>query len=99
MKHKKLIEIPPYYIDTLHFTGWPDFGVPDNANALNHMVMGLRQLNPNMTVVHCSAGVGRTGTLLAISRIMDEIDCEVQFIDVFATVLALRKDRCFMVNF
>jgi hypothetical protein len=82
-----------------HYTGWPDFGVPINSNILLQMVLGLRQLKPSMTVVHCSAGVGRTGTFFAMSRIMDEIDDGVHSIDVFSTVLALRKDRRLMVTF
>jgi receptor-type tyrosine-protein phosphatase beta len=82
-----------------HYTGWPDFGVPENSNVLIQLVLDLQQLQPHMTVIHCSAGVGRTGTFLAMSRLMDEIDDGVQSIDVFSTVLALRKDRRFMVTF
>jgi protein tyrosine phosphatase len=82
-----------------HYTGWPDFGVPENSNVLIQLVLDLKQLQHHMTVVHCSAGVGRTGTFFAMSRIMDEIDNDVQSIDVFSTVLALRKDRRFMVTF
>jgi protein tyrosine phosphatase len=82
-----------------HYTGWPDFGVPDNSSDLIQMILDLKQVNhPGMTVIHCSAGVGRTGTFLALSRIMDEIHNGVQTIDVFSTVMDLRKDRRYMVR-
>jgi protein tyrosine phosphatase len=97
------------YLDTLtsevsivihyYYTGWPDFGVPEYSSTLIQMILALRELKPCVTVVHCSAGVGRTGTFLAMSRFMDEIDDNVESIDVFATVLNLRKDRRFMVRF
>jgi receptor-type tyrosine-protein phosphatase beta len=84
-----------------HYTGWPDFGVPDNSIALHELITDVKtakQLNPGMTVLHCSAGVGRTGTFLALSRILDEFNNDAETIDVLATVLALRKDRRYMVH-
>jgi protein tyrosine phosphatase len=84
-----------------HYTGWPDFGVPENSNALHDLITEVnaaKQLNPGMTVIHCSAGVGRTGTFLALSRIMNEFNNGAETIDVLATVLVLRKDRRYMVH-
>lgn len=81
-----------------HYTAWPDFGVPDDSKALIQMVLDLRKLSSRtMTVVHCSAGVGRTGTFLSLIRLLDQIDAGKTHIDIFNTVLTLRRDRTFMV--
>ena len=49
-------------------------------------------------LVHCSAGVGRTGTMLALNKIMEDIDRGAKDIDIFNTVLSLRSERVFMVQ-
>ncbi|XP_053545324.1 receptor-type tyrosine-protein phosphatase beta [Bombina bombina] len=86
-----------------HFTAWPDHGVPDATVVL----MNFRNIicdyvkhhcSPNSpTLVHCSAGVGRTGTFIALDRIMRQIEAE-DSIDVFGTVYNLRMNRSLMVQ-
>ena len=50
-------------------------------------------------LVHCSAGVGRTGTFLAVYKLwLDYINPNVKELSVFPTVLALRRQRCLMVQ-
>ena len=50
-------------------------------------------------MVHCSAGVGRTGTFLAVYKLwFDYINPNVKELSVFNTVLALRRQRCLMVR-
>ena len=50
-------------------------------------------------MVHCSAGVGRTGTFLAVYKLwLDYINPNVKELSVFPTVLALRRQRCLMVQ-
>ena len=51
-------------------------------------------------IVHCSAGVGRTGTFIALYKLMEKIDEGVvrDTIDVYNEVFQLRQDRCFMVK-
>ena len=51
-----------------------------------------------MGLVHCSAGVGRTGTMLALNKIMEDIDRGSEDIDIFNTVLNLRSERVLMVQ-
>ena len=54
---------------------------------------------PGTILVHCSAGVGRTGTFLAVYKLwLDYINPEVKELAVFPTVLELRKQRCKMVQ-
>ena len=60
-------------IKHFHFTTWPDFGVPEPPQTLVRFVRAYRQhLTPDQTpvVVHCSAGVGRSGTFIALDRIL-----------------------------
>jgi len=54
----------------------------------------------NNVVVHCSAGVGRTGTFIALYKLMDWIDStpNIEKVDIFNEVLLLRKNRCNMVR-
>lgn len=48
------------------YTGWPDQGTPDkNDLAFQHVIEALKN-ETELSCVHCSAGVGRTGTLIAI---------------------------------
>ena len=54
---------------------------------------------PGTILVHCSAGVGRTGTFLAVYKLwLDYINPNVKELSVFPTVLALRRQRCLMVQ-
>ena len=55
----------------LHFLEWPDFGVPADVAMLDPLLESMRKYRQESdlmgpTVVHCSAGIGRTGTILAI---------------------------------
>ena len=50
-------------------------------------------------LVHCSAGVGRTGTFLAVYKLwLDYINPNIKELAVFPTVLELRRQRCLMVQ-
>ncbi|CAL2038481.1 unnamed protein product [Caenorhabditis brenneri] len=61
-KHKKTGETKP--VDLLLYKGWPDFGAPRNVDPIMNMLKFSKSYNH--VLVHCSAGVGRTGTLIAI---------------------------------
>ncbi|XP_073434625.1 receptor-type tyrosine-protein phosphatase beta-like [Dendrobates tinctorius] len=86
-----------------HFTAWPDHGVPKATGVLIEFRNLVREYMTNddsmhsPIVVHCSAGVGRTGTLIALDRIMKQIETESQ-IDVYGVVYDLRMHRGLMVQ-
>ena len=64
-------------IKHFHFTTWPDFGVPEPPQTLVRFVRAYRQhLTPDQTpvVVHCSAGVGRSGTFISLDRLLQVRD-------------------------
>ncbi|KAM6358633.1 receptor-type tyrosine-protein phosphatase eta isoform 1-T1 [Alca torda] len=85
-----------------HFTSWPDHGVPETTDLLisfRHLVHEYSSQNPidSPTLVHCSAGVGRTGTFIAIDRLIQQIEME-NTVDVYGAVYDLRMHRPLMVQ-
>nr|XP_033808014.1 receptor-type tyrosine-protein phosphatase O isoform X2 [Geotrypetes seraphini] len=91
-------------LDVIHFnyTSWPDHGVPSTNAAesvLQFVQMIRKQANksPGPLTVHCSAGVGRTGTFIALDRLMQHIQ-DHEFIDILGLVSELRSHRMSMVQ-
>ncbi|XP_072095502.1 receptor-type tyrosine-protein phosphatase epsilon isoform X3 [Mobula birostris] len=85
----------PRLVTQLHFTSWPDFGVPFAPIGMLKFLKKVKALNPSYSgpiVVHCSAGVGRTGTFIVIDAMIDMMDAE-QKVDVFGFVARIRNQR------
>ncbi|XP_053133961.1 receptor-type tyrosine-protein phosphatase eta [Hemicordylus capensis] len=85
-----------------HFTAWPDHGVPETTDLLisfRHLVQDYMKQKPQTspTLVHCSAGVGRTGTFIAIDRLIHQMEME-NTVDVYGVVYDLRMHRSLMVQ-
>ena len=83
-----------------HFTAWPDHGVPDYATpilAFHRRVKAQHHPSRGPMVVHCSAGVGRTGTLIVIDNILEQIEKE-QVVDVPGAITKIRQKRMKMVQ-
>ncbi|XP_023667435.1 receptor-type tyrosine-protein phosphatase alpha-like isoform X2 [Paramormyrops kingsleyae] len=83
-----------------HFTSWPDFGVPFTPIGMLKFLKKVKSCNPQYAgaiVVHCSAGVGRTGTFIVIDAMLDMMATERK-VDVFGFVTRIRAQRCQMVQ-
>lgn len=85
-----------------HFTAWPDHGVPETTELLinfRHLVREhMDQYSRHSpTLVHCSAGVGRTGTFIAIDRLIFQIERDA-VVDVYGIIHDLRMHRPLMVQ-
>ena len=84
-----------------HFTSWPDQGIPQSAMTMVSFIETVRNQLTNTSqfplVVHCSAGVGRTGTFIALWNLMDSAR-DQHMVDVPATVKRLRDSRYKMVQ-
>jgi len=92
-----------------HFISWPDHGVPEISEPLLDMAIIADQLTPptqdTPTVVHCSAGVGRTGTYVIINSILEIITNHMKLkpntppiINMAKTLHDLRSMRSGLVN-
>ncbi|XP_037801428.1 receptor-type tyrosine-protein phosphatase H-like isoform X2 [Penaeus monodon] len=86
-----------------HFLAWPDFGTPEREEDLLGFIAAVRRSSASAAhpvVVHCRAGVGRTGTFIGLWNLMDAVDAgpDSSGIDVYQTVLNMRKNRPIMVQ-
>ena len=88
------------------YIGWPDHGIPNLNDAYKYFIyiieFILKNYNNSPVVVHCSAGVGRTGTFISIFNLVYEIICKknldvIQF-SIFNTVRKLKEMRMFLVQ-
>ncbi|KAH9490853.1 hypothetical protein Btru_033552, partial [Bulinus truncatus] len=87
-----------HQVTQYHFTSWPDKSVPPASWSLvdfQQHVFATPTLKP--IVVHCSAGVGRTGTFIALYNVTREAE-ETGHINFYETVIKLRQDRMLMVQ-
>ncbi|GAB0177102.1 receptor-type tyrosine-protein phosphatase O [Grus japonensis] len=90
--------------DVMHFnyTAWPDHGVPTTnaAESILQFVQMVRQKSAKSKgpmVIHCSAGVGRTGTFIALDRLLQHIR-DHEFVDILGLVSDMRSYRMSMVQ-
>ncbi|KAM8927741.1 LOW QUALITY PROTEIN: receptor-type tyrosine-protein phosphatase H [Pelodytes ibericus] len=85
-----------------HFTSWPDHGVPENTSSIvefrNLVRENMDQRKSNgPSVVHCSAGVGRTGTLIALDYLIQQMEKEHR-VGIYGFVEKMRLNRPLMVQ-
>ena len=88
-------------VTLFHYLGWPDHGVPANAISMIDFIRRVRRSHPysntDIMVVHCSAGVGRTGTFITLDYMLERIKTE-NSLNIFEFVTGLRKQRVLMVQ-
>ncbi|XP_065834466.1 receptor-type tyrosine-protein phosphatase delta-like [Oscarella lobularis] len=87
-------------VKQFHFTCWPDHGVPQHATAMLAFIRKVKNANESSAgpmVVHCSAGVGRTGAYIVIDAMLDRM-LDWDTVDIFGHVMVLRSQRNFMVQ-
>ena len=80
---------------------WADLTAPDDTKILRDLVNKARDLNTTKDpiLVHCSAGVGRTGTFIAVYKLINDfLNNKVSVLDVHDTVLDMRRCRMKMVQ-
>ncbi|CAF1023620.1 unnamed protein product [Adineta steineri] len=82
------------------FTAWPDHGILEHATSFLMFVRRVKTLNPpdsGPVVVHCSAGVGRTGCFIVIDALLEKLKHE-KTIDIYGHVTLLRAQRNYIVQ-
>jgi len=94
-------------ITQFHYTEWPDFGRPASTQTIRELIAALdvQRLKGQLAglrgpiVAHCSAGVGRAGTFVAIHSSLEKMKYTRSLeVNVENTVLALRRCRPGMVQ-
>ena len=101
-----------YEFTQFHLNEWPDHGVPDNVDSVISVLARIRQRMAslehqhqhqkatNYMVVHCSAGCGRTGTLIAIDQVWSLIERQrlTSRFSLFEIARTLRLQRIAMIQ-
>ncbi|XP_052224115.1 receptor-type tyrosine-protein phosphatase T-like [Dreissena polymorpha] len=84
----------------LHFTAWPDKWIPEDVTSIvefRQKVLNVPVVLGGPTVVHCSAGIGRTGTYIALDILIREGENE-NMVDIPGCVVNMRQNRPNMVQ-
>ena len=95
------------------FTAWPDYGVPDTGKDVVELLYQARGMqerfrefvaNPDRfpihgppVVIHCSAGIGRSGTFCALDYCIDELRVKGR-VNIQQCVRNLRQQRAFAIQ-
>uniref|UniRef100_V5G433 Tyrosine-protein phosphatase non-receptor type 9 n=2 Tax=Anoplophora glabripennis TaxID=217634 RepID=V5G433_ANOGL len=95
------------------FTSWPDYGVPHSAKAMLEFLERVRRKQASMVnalgdtwaghprgppiVVHCSAGIGRTGTFCTLDICISRLE-DVGTADIRGTVERIRSQRAYSIQ-
>nr|XP_005986138.1 PREDICTED: tyrosine-protein phosphatase non-receptor type 11-like [Latimeria chalumnae] len=96
---------PPRHIWHYQYLSWPDHGVPNEPGGVLSFLDQVNRtqqsiLHTGPIIVHCSAGIGRTGTIIVIDILIDIIerqglDCDI---DIPKTIQMVRRQRSGMVQ-
>uniref|UniRef100_A0A673HUJ2 Tyrosine-protein phosphatase non-receptor type 13-like n=1 Tax=Sinocyclocheilus rhinocerous TaxID=307959 RepID=A0A673HUJ2_9TELE len=92
----RLIEIQR--VTHLNYTGWPDHGTPTQPEQLLTFISYMRHIHQSGPIItHCSAGIGRSGTLICIDVVLGLISKDADF-DISDVVRTMRLQRQGMVQ-
>lgn len=92
----------------LQFYEWEDNSIPNNYDSIKNMMLKIDKTlekNPGIICVHCLAGIGRTGTFIAIFIMYYKMKVffetatknKLFYFDIYNIVLSLKKSRPGMV--
>ncbi|CRK98538.1 CLUMA_CG011889, isoform A [Clunio marinus] len=91
---------PARNITQYHYLVWKDFQAPEHPYGI---LKFIKTINADYSVqrgpllIHCSAGVGRTGTLVALDSLKQQLNEENQ-VAIFNTICDMRHQRNYLVQ-
>ncbi|XP_069450719.1 tyrosine-protein phosphatase non-receptor type 13 isoform X6 [Ovis canadensis] len=86
------------HISHLNFTAWPDHDTPSQPDDLLTFISYMRHVHRSGPIItHCSAGIGRSGTLICIDVVLGLISQDLEF-DISNLVRCMRLQRHGMVQ-
>ncbi|CAG5885086.1 tyrosine-protein phosphatase non-receptor type 2 isoform 1-T2 [Menidia menidia] len=88
-----------------HYTTWPDFGVPESPASFLNFLFKVREsgalgVDHGPAVVHCSAGIGRSGTFSLVDTCLVLMDKrkDPSSVDIKGILLNMRKYRMGLIQ-
>ncbi|XP_014610678.1 PREDICTED: uncharacterized protein LOC106790368 [Polistes canadensis] len=86
-------------IEHLHYTAWPDHGVPIYIHSVGTFlkIILAKKIGNGPMVVHCSAGIGRSGTIILCDICLRRAAAE-GVVNVFSEMQSIRNERANMVD-
>ncbi|XP_078365840.1 uncharacterized protein LOC144650067 isoform X1 [Oculina patagonica] len=92
-------------IDHFHYLTWPDFGVPTSPATFLAFLFevrksGVMSADAGPCVIHCSAGIGRSGTFVMVDSVLTEVEHvgDLNQIDIKAMLLEIRQYRVGLIQ-
>jgi protein-tyrosine phosphatase len=87
-------------VTQVQYLGWPDHGIPASAASFHEMIKILEGHPTDAPViVHCSAGIGRTGTLIGFYAVKKRLESgQLEEQTVFDVVRVMKSSRRGMVQ-
>ncbi|XP_058403440.1 tyrosine-protein phosphatase non-receptor type 13 isoform X9 [Diceros bicornis minor] len=86
------------HVSHLNFTAWPDHDTPSRPDDLLTFISYMRHIHRSGPIItHCSAGIGRSGTLICIDVVLGLISQDLEF-DISDLVRCMRLQRHGMVQ-
>lgn len=92
-------------ISQFHYTAWPDHGEPDSPTSILRLLTAIRKSGgldrmDEPTIVHCSAGIGRSGTFCLIDSILSMVENQgtTEGIDIDNTLVEMRDYRMGLIQ-
>ncbi|XP_072535705.1 tyrosine-protein phosphatase non-receptor type 2a isoform X2 [Salminus brasiliensis] len=93
------------HIYHFHYTTWPDFGVPESPASFLNFLFKVRESNSlepenGPAVVHCSAGIGRSGTFSLVDTclVLMEKKKDPSSVDIQKVLLDMREYRMGLIQ-